>query len=160
MENFSIRTRITEKEYSKIMYIGLYRKPVFIAACILGVYYFVTVILDRLKIITYYSSTPYLEIFLCLFLLLLPTLIVLASLRQLRSNPSFQHEITYTIGENGITIQGLTFKGEFQWAHVIKRKEINKFLILYHSKRMGNFIDKTKLTAEQLQFIKSKVKGR
>jgi hypothetical protein len=46
------------------------------------------------------------------------------------------------------------------FSHIIKRKEINKFLILYHNKKFGNFIDKTKLTNEQLQFIKSKIKGK
>lgn len=59
-----------------------------------------------------------------------------------------------------MTIQGFTFKGEFEWAHIIKREEIKNFLILYHSKKMGNFIDKTKLTSEQLQFIKSKVRAK
>ena len=160
MEDFSITTRLTEKEYSKVMFLGLYRKPGFIAASILGFYFLVTIVLDHFKIITYYSDTPYLEIFLGLFLLLSPTLIVLVSVRQFRSNPSFQREMTYTFSENGVIVQGLTFKGEFQWAHVIKRKEINNFLILYHSKKVGNFIDKTKLTTEQLQFIKSKVKGK
>ena len=54
-------------------------------------------------------------------------------------------------------VEGKTFKGEFLWTHIIKQKETGKFLILYHTKRMGNFVDKTKLTPEQLQFIKSKV---
>jgi hypothetical protein len=159
MEEFSITTRLTEKEYAKVMYLGLYRKPAFIAASILGTYFIVTIVLDHFKIITYYSGTPYLEIFLGVVLLLFPSLIVLASVRQVRSNPSFQHEMSFTFSEDGYRIQGLNFKGEFQWAHIIKRKEINDFLILYHSKRAGNFIDKTKLTSEQLQFIKSKVRG-
>ena len=59
-----------------------------------------------------------------------------------------------------MTVQGLTFKGEFVWAHIIKQKEIGNFLILYHSKKMGNFINKTKLTSDQLQFIKTKVRQR
>lgn len=160
LEDFSITTRLSEKEYSKVMFLGLYRKPGFIAAAIFGIYFLVTIVLDHFKIIAYYSETPYLEIFLGLFLLLFPSLIVLASVRQFRSNPSFQHEMTFTFGEDGYKVQGLNFKGEFQWAHIIKRKEIKDFLILYHNKRAGNFIDKTKLTTGQLQFIKSKVKGK
>jgi hypothetical protein len=125
MENFSVTTRITEKEYAKVMFFGLYRKPGFIAASIFGVYFIVTVILDHFKRITYYSSTPYFEIFIGLFLLLSPTLIVLFSLRQLRSNPSCQHEIIYTFSGDGIMVQGHTFKQEFQWAHIIKSKVRN-----------------------------------
>ena len=81
------------------------------------------------------------------------------AVRQFLSNPNL-HEIKYTFGESGMTVQGPTFKGEFLWAHIIKQKEIYKCLILYHNKRMGNFIDKTKLTADQIQFIKSKVRRK
>jgi hypothetical protein len=142
------------------MYIGLYRKPGFIAAAVLGLYFIVTVILDRVGIITYYTDVPYLEFFLGLVFLIGPTLVLLASLKQLKSNPSFDHEVTYTFGETGILVQGLTFRTELQWTHIIKWKEIDKFLLLYHSKKMGSFVDKTKLSSEQLQFIKSKVKAK
>jgi hypothetical protein len=54
-------------------------------------------------------------------------------------------------------VQGITFKGEFAWKHVIKHKEIGKSLVLYHTKRAGNFIDKTRLRPEQLEFIRLKV---
>ena len=106
MENFSITTQLTGKEYSKVMFLGLYRKPVFIAASILGFYFIVTIILDHFKIIKYYSDTPYFEIFLGLFLLLFPSLIVLGSLRQFQSNPSCQHEIIYTFSEDGVMSPG------------------------------------------------------
>lgn len=157
MEDFSITVRLTEKEYSKIMYSGLYRKPGMVVTGIVGIFLILSTIVDPLKIIAPFPDMPYVEIVVGLLGLLLPTLIVLMALKQLRSNPGFQHEMVYTFSEEGFKIQGNTFKGEFQWAHIIKRKEINKFLILYHSKRMGNFIDKTKLADNQLQFIRSKV---
>lgn len=58
--------------------------------------------------------------------------------------------MTYTFSENGVVIQGSTFKSEFLWEHIVKQKELDKFLILYHSKKFGNFIDKTKMTVDQL----------
>jgi len=157
MEDFSISNRLTAKDYSKVMITGLYRQPAFILATILGLYLLVTVILDYFKIINYYSETPYFEMFCGLFLLLAPTLITVIAVRQFISNPSFRSDIKYTFGENGMVVEGITFKGEFSWAHIIKQKEIGNFLILYHSKKIGNFIDKTKLTSDQLQFIKTKV---
>jgi hypothetical protein len=159
MEDFSITTRLTAKDYFKVMFIGLYRKPGFIVAAIFGCYLVVSVILDHFKIIKFYSDTPYFEFYSGLFILLGPSLIVIMAVRQFRSNPNL-HEIRYTFSENGIAVQGLTFKAEFLWAHIIKQKGIYKFLILYHSKRTGNFIDKTKLTADQIQFIKSKVRQK
>lgn len=157
MNNFSITTRLTTKEYTKIMFVGLYKKPGFILATILGLYYATTIILNYLKVIDCYSDTPTFEIVCGAFLLFAPTLIVFISVRQFTSNPSFQNDITYTFSDNGVACQGLTFKSEFLWTHIIKQKELGKFLILYHNKKFGNFIDKTKLTTEQLQFIKSKV---
>ena len=142
------------------MFLGLYKKPAFILATLIGLYCIVTLILDYFKIINYYSGTPYFEIFGGLFLLLFPTLIVIISVRQFLSNVSFKNDIKYTFGEEGMAVEGLTFKGEFVWSHIIKQKEISDFLILYHTKKMGNFIDKTKLTLDQLQFIKAKVRKK
>ena len=76
MEDFSVTTRVTTKDYSKVMLLGLYRKPVFILLAIFGIYMLGTSILDHFKLIDYYSDTSYLEIFGGLFLLLLPALIV------------------------------------------------------------------------------------
>ncbi len=142
------------------MFIGLYKKPGFILATVLGLYFVATLILDYLSIVKFYTATPNFEIFCGLFLLLAPTLIVIISVRQFLSNPSFKNDITYTFDKTGMTVQGLTFKAAFVWAHIIKQKEVGNFLILYHSKKAGNFIDKTKLTLDQLQFIKAKVGQR
>jgi hypothetical protein len=157
MNNFSITTRLSAKAYAKILFAGIYKKPVFILATILGLYFIVTVILDYNNIINFYTTTPYFEICCGLFLLLAPTLIVIISVLHFNSNPDFQNNITYTFSETGIIVQGTGFKGEFDWAHIIKQKEIGNFLILYYNNRSGNFIDKTKLSSEQLEFIKSKV---
>jgi hypothetical protein len=64
------------------------------------------------------------------------------------------------LATGGVAIKGLTFNSDFLWSHIIKQKESGKFLILYHSKKLGNFIDKTKLTQEQLAFIKSRVRKK
>jgi hypothetical protein len=119
-----------------------------------------TAILNYLKVTNYHINTPSSDFLFGLLFLFSPTLITLIAVRQFNSNPNFQHDIKYTFSENKMIVEGKTFKGEFLWAHLIKQKEIGKFLILYHSKKMGNFIDKTKLTQEQLQFIKSKVEQK
>lgn len=157
MEDFSITSSLTTKEYSKIMFVGLYKKPAFILATILGLYMIITIILDYFEIIKYYPDTPLFEIICGPLLLLSPIIITFISVRQFTSNPAFQNDITYSFGESGYIVQGVSFKAEFSWSHIIKQKELQKYLILYHSKRAGNFIDKTKLTAGQLAFIKSKV---
>jgi len=155
--DFSITSKLNKQDYTKLMFIGLYKKPVFIICTIVGLYLLTTVVLDYLHIISFYPSTPLFEMICGSFLLLVPTLIVMMAIYQFKSNPSFQNDIIYTFSEDGIVIQGITFKSEISWAHITKQKEIGRFLVLYSSKKFGNLIDKSKLTEDQLLFIKKKV---
>src|ERR1044072_881750 len=148
METFSITTRLTTAEYAKVFFKGLYKRPVFILSTVLGLYLIMS------PFIYGESDTPLYETAVGCFLLLAPCLIALAAIKQFTSNPSFKNDVTYTFSESGVTVQGQTFKGEFVWAHINKQKEIGRFLILYHTKKAGTFIDKSKLTQEQVEFIK------
>jgi len=155
--NFSITQKLDTREYAKMMFIGLNRKPAFIVSTIVGLYLLITVLLDHLKVINYDNSSPLYDIIIGALLLLAPTLIVIITVNQFKSNPNFQNDMTFTFGEELFVVQGITFKSEVSWVHITKQKEIGKFLILYHTKKFGNIIDKSKLTTEQLLFIKAKV---
>ncbi|HEX5151727.1 MAG TPA: YcxB family protein [Parafilimonas sp.] len=157
MDDFTVTTKMTPKEYSRVMLTGLYKKTGFIIATIVGLIFLATSILNYFNVINYTTNTPGSDFLFGLLFLFSPILMTLIAVGQFKSNPNLQHEIRYTFNDNKMIVEGETFKGEFLWTHIIKQKEIGKFLVLYHSKRMGNFVDKTKLTPEQLQFIKSKV---
>ncbi|SDP91296.1 hypothetical protein SAMN05428975_3545 [Mucilaginibacter sp. OK268] len=155
--NFSITSCLNQREYIKVMFIGLYKKPGFIISTIAGLYLFITALLNYFNVIDLYVYSPFADGILGLFLLLAPSLIVLLSINQIKSNPNLLNDITYTFTDTGMAVKGTTFKSEFSWEHIIKQKEIRQFLILYHTKKFGNFIDKSELTADQLSFIKSKI---
>jgi len=155
--NFSITSRLNKQEYIKVMFIGLYKRPGFIIAAIFGLYLLTTSVLSYFNVITFYAYSPLIDAIIGLFLLSAPLLIVLLSVNQVKSNSNLLSDMTYTFTDEGMTVTGITFKSEFSWEHIIKLKEIRQFLILYHTKRFGNFIDKSKLTPEQLLFIKSKI---
>ena len=157
MDNFTIRTKITPKEYVKAMYIGMYKRPLIIIITLIGLYNLTTVVLDHLHIIHFYTERPVFEMCAGLFLLAAPSIIVLMAFQHFKSNKNLTDFVTFTFGESGVTVQAITYKAEYSWPHIVKQKEISKFLVLYHSKKAGNFIDKTTLTTEQLNFIKSKV---
>ena len=157
MNDFTITTQLNIKEYARAFFIGLYKRPMIIIMTIFGLYLVTTAVLDYSALIIWYPEPPFSQLLYGIFMLIFPSLIVLIAVKQLKSNPGFLSDITYTFGESGVAVQGLTFKSEFLWQHIIKQKELDKFLILYHTKKFGNFIDKTKLTTEQLSFIKAKV---
>jgi len=160
MEEFSITTRMTAKEYAKLMLTGIYKKPKYVIGNIFGLYFIITIILDHMGIINWYDETPKLEICLGIILLLLPLLVVIAALRQFKSNANSQSDIVISFNNSGFTVKGLTCKSEYTWTHIRQIKEIGGFLILCQSKNAGNFIDKKKLSPEQVNFIKSKIQAK
>jgi len=155
--DFSITSKLDKRDYIKVMFLGLYKKPYYIIATIFGLCLLAISILNYFNTINFEVYSPFTDAVLGLFLLLSPLLIVLLAVSQLKSNPSFLSEMTYTFNDVGMSVIGLTFKSEFLWEHIIKQKELGKFLILYHTKKFGNFIDKSKLTPDELVFIKSKI---
>ncbi|WP_298153598.1 YcxB family protein [Flavobacterium sp.] len=141
MESFSIVSNMSKNQYLKVMLLGLYSKPAFIAVVLFGGYLVI-------------FNESYQQVVLGLAFVLSPVIIALIAARQFGSSPGSGDDIAFTFGENGITVEGSTCRSEFTWEHIVKQKEISNFLILYHSKRVGNFVDKRKLSAAQLQFIK------
>ena len=154
---FSITSCLNKQEYIKVMFIGFYKKPGFIIGSVVGFYLLITALFDYFNVIDFYTFSPITDGILGLFLLLVPSLIVLLSINQVKSNPNLLNDMTYTFTDTGMTVTGITFKSEFSWEHIIKQKEIGQFLVLYHTKKFGNFIDKSKLTPEQVLFIKTKI---
>lgn len=160
MENFTISTQMTAKEYAKAMLIGAYKKPTFIFINFMGLYLLTTVILDHLEVIDYYTDSLPIELFWGVLFLFFPVIIVLIAIRQFNSNPAFRNAINYTFSETGLAVDGETCKSEYAWSHFVKQKEAGKFLVLFQSRQFASYVDKTKLTEEQLQFIKGKVKRK
>jgi uncharacterized membrane protein len=160
MDNFTITTLFTKKDYIKFLYRRVYRNPVIIFVTLVGLFLLVTPVLKIFGLVIYDSKTPYTDLITGLFLILTPIVAVLIIAKGHSSSPSMQHEVTYTFGEEGVFAKGLTFESNLKWAHIIKTKEIKKYLLLYSSTKLVNFIAKDKLSEEEIQFIKSKVKKK
>ena len=160
MENFTIATEMTAKEYAKHYLLETYKKPAFIFAGFIGLYQLTTVTLNYFNVINFYKETPYSEFFVGIFLLFCPALLSLLAVKQFKSNVACSGVISYTFGENGIVAEGSTYKSEYTWAHILRQKESGKFLVLFHTKKSGSFVDKTTMTKDQLEFIKRKVKQK
>lgn len=154
MDAFSITTRLTTKEYIKVLYFELYKKPLYILATFLGIY----LLFNEIFKIINHSNVSIFYILCGLFLILSPTLIVNISVKKFLSNPSFQSNLIFTFNDQGFKVKGLTFDSTFLWSHILKYKETKHYLILYHQNKAGNFIEKSTLSLEQLEFIKSKIK--
>ena len=155
--NFSITSKLDKGDYIKVMFIGLYKKPYYIIATIFGLCLLTVSILNYFNATSFEVYSPFSDTILALFLLLSPSIVVFFAVSQAKSNPSFLNEMTFNFTDVGVSVTGLTFKTELLWKYIIKQKEIGDFLVLYHTKKFGSFIDKSKLTPEELVFIKSKI---
>ncbi len=152
--DFSITNSLNKRDYINYLFIYLYKRPFYIIASIFGLCVVIMSILDFLKI-TDIEGTPIFTLFCGLYAVFMPALVVLLTVR--RNKAILLRDTVYTFSENGIIVEGGTYKTELSWAHIVKQKEIGKFLVLYHSKSVGNIIEKSKLTDEQLFFIRYKV---
>lgn len=155
MEDFTVTTTLTKEEYRKVFFLGYYKKPFIIIINLLGIYFLIMAIKDYQNIIDVSW-----EGFCGLYFLLLPLIIVFRHVNQFSLNEAKYANVTYTFGESGLKLQGFEFTSNFSWSHIIKYKELGNFLVLYHTKRLGNYVDKANLTSAQLSFIKSKVLRR
>jgi YcxB-like protein len=160
MDNFTITTLFTKKDYTKFLYTRVYKNPFLIIITLIGAFLLMLLILNFFGIVGYDSKSPYIDLVMSFFLLLTPVITVLTVAKVYYSNPSLQHEITYIFGEEGISVKGLNFENVLKWPYMIKLKETKKYLLLYSSKKLVNFIAKDKLTEQQIQFIKSKIKNK
>lgn len=160
MEPFSITTRLSVKDHAKVMLIGLYKKPSFIVIALFGFYFDALLLLDYLGYIIYETTNWYLDLFYGIFFPLFPLLITIMVVIQGNSNETLRSAMKYTFDENGMTAEGANCKSEYLWPYFIKKREINHFILLYHTQKFGSYIDKRMLTPEQLEFIKSRIKKK
>ena len=158
MEPFTITVKLTTKEYSKVLYRVLYKKPSYILFTVVGLFMLLMATLEVTGVIE--SKDPSIFGFgVGLGLLSFPSILIWMSVKQLMANPSVASGIEFTFSEEGFKSRGETFNAEFTWSHILKQKEFGDFIVLYHNKTSGNFIRKSELSLAQLDFIKSKVRN-
>lgn len=156
MEPFTTTTLLTKKDYTKYLYKTLYKKPYYISATMLGIYFLATGIADAFAN-KFNGGVFSMELLAGFFCLLIPTVNILIARKNTFANPAIQKPITYQFSDAGIVIKGDTFDGNFTWPHIINLKEEGGFLLLFVNRKTANFIKTDGLTAEQIDFIKSKV---
>jgi hypothetical protein len=154
MNSFTVTTLVTKKDYTAFLFAALYKKPVTIIASLIGLY---MLLMAALPSLFGNSDSLIFNLGFGLFLVLHPFIIASLLSRQFNANPEMRHEILYTFSEDSVVVKTLTCDSTVQWTHFIKLRETKKFLLLQHTKKAANIVDKTKLTQEQIQFIKSKI---
>jgi hypothetical protein len=89
-----------------------------------------------------------------LWLLGIPLIIRWSSARTLRTTPSFQGELEYSITEAGVQIRSSVSLAQLAWATFVKATESKDFFLLFHNRNVASFMPKSAFesAAEQQDF--------
>ena len=91
-----------------------------------------------------------------LFMVALMPLLQMFNVSSLRRrNPSVGGVQTYTIAQEGYTVQGGLFNNKLKWEAFFKATETKEFFLLYLSTRWAQFIPKATATADELKTIRT-----
>lgn len=151
MEKFSIKTRLTPEAYQKHLLRTFCKMRGLIIATFVGL----ALLVAGFVHFSDKYATLYLTIGAVLFFII--PLITHGSIKKFKSNLNFQNDIIYTFSENSVLVECTTLKSEFNWNNFIKIEKRNNFLVLYFSKYKYLLVDITQITAQQFDFISSKI---
>lgn len=82
----------------------------------------------------------------------LPIMTYIGARRLYSSQPQINERISYTFGENGITIVGESFRSEIKWNMVYKIVEWENWVLLYQNSLTANVIPKECFGDQMPQF--------
>ncbi len=86
---------------------------------------------------------------------LIPLLQMLNVSSMRRRNPTIGGVQTYTITQDGYTVQGSLFDTRLKWDAFLKAIETKDFILLYISTRWAHFIPKAAATEDDLKAIRA-----
>lgn len=156
MEDIKIESKISLKDYTRLLYLLTYRKPVIIMISLLGLLLVVFSVLYFLGEFSAFDKPPYLALLTGLFVLIIfPLSISLSAKRNFRSEPFLREKILYTFCPDQITIRGDTFSQIIAWDRIYRFRRLGKWFLFYRDKYRLNFMFRNSLSQEQRdRFVK------
>jgi hypothetical protein len=149
MTSFSHTSHISPAVYIKFLYSQFYKKPAIILLH-LFCFYFLS------RIINGTASIPSFEFYYVIFAVIFPSLMIYLNLKKPGVQRYVYAPLQYTFSDETILIQGADFKTELKWSAIRNVKEMKQLLFFKTTRSNGTLFDKTLLTPEQMEFIRSK----
>lgn len=138
-----IESKLTIKDYQRIMFNLNGRKPMVIILFLIGFALIVTSLLYFIGFKIPFSEPPYFQLFLGLFIIILYPLFFILSVRKTFMTHLRLHErIIYEFNPDKITITGETFKSEMNWSKIYRIQELRNWILIYQNRLIANIIKK------------------
>ena len=145
-----IEYQINEKEFIKLKFLLLFRRPLTIIVCIVSI---TLLLLDLRKYIVFNYSvqTIYASVFLFTWcFILLPIYCFIKFKKEYKSNKLVSLKTTSEIDANKICDTTETFKTETSWENVHKVKELRNWFLFYFSNDLFGFAPKRAFSGIQI----------
>lgn len=156
MNNFLISSLITKSAYTNYLLREVYQKPYYIIITSIGLGLLIVMVLQTLGILNFSLGIEML--FYALVLITIPLINVIVGRKIYLSSENLNHEIKYTFGEDGISVNAYAFEAFLEWGDIIKYKETAGLLLLYTNEKLANFVKLDAVSNDQLAYIKSKIR--
>jgi hypothetical protein len=150
--SFTHTSQVSPALYIKFLYGQYYKKPTIILIYLFSLYF-----LSR--IINGTAGVPSFEFYYIIFSIIFPNLMIYLSLKKPGVKKYVYSPMQYTFTDETILIQGEDFRTELKWSAIRKVKEMKQLLFFKTTRTNGTLFDKTLLSAEEMEFIREKVKA-
>lgn len=161
----TVETKIEKKDFIKLMYIMVYRKPIVIFLNLIGILMIIGSVSYILGFKDLFDEPPYFQSVFGLFItILLPLSVWKSAVKNFSSNGRLKEGIIYQFTDSSISIQGNSFKSEMDWKKTYKVIELKKWILIYQNKLVFNVIPKESFGSNLQDFKdlvrKNKIKFR
>lgn len=150
-----IKTQLTFKGYSRLMFGLFYRKAAPLGMTIFGGLIIIVGTLGGLAEKPLSHTQVSMILLYGLVVVLFPLIVIKIKIRTKRSflsNRMLQEEIVYEFREDKISMSSTTFTAEMNWAKLHKVREVKEWFLRYQSKHSMNLIPKTAFEGNLAEF--------
>lgn len=147
-------TKITQKEYEKLMMVLFYRNPIFIFFAFTG---FLLIIAFLLDIKPENTAKPYYYLLFAFFFLVVNPLVFLYSMKkQLKNNQEMMETIIYEVENNDVLkVTGESFDYQIKIENIYKVIEFKNWFLIYQDKKNLNIIPKKNMDENFQNFFRN-----
>jgi len=139
--NIQFKSQIEYEEYRNLIFGLSFKRPIFLI--MFGLILLNIINMFTNKNISYIDQNLIFPIILGLSVVVFAPLIIYYQTRQVyKSSKLFHENINYSIDNNSVKMNGVTFESELKWTHFYKIKETKNFFMLYQGKTIANLLDK------------------
>ncbi len=154
MNDLRIQSRITLNDYTKVVYLLIYRKPLVLLISLFGLVLIILSLLYFLKIYTPTGNPPYFPLLAgMLITVVFPVAIYRLARRNFNSGDLLHENILYTFTNENVFLQGDSFAMTLSWNKIYKVRNLNKWILFYQDRDHLNFLVRNSFSpAQQKEF--------